>query len=119
MLNRRGFLSSSLALGTGLALPHGLWAQLASLPKQLPDHSLYDSNEDAYWRELRKQFLIPADEVYLNNATVGSSPTPVLCAIFDGYETCEKLNETHPGDYPIWGYASWNQYSDPLAAFVA
>ena len=58
MMNRRGFISSSLALGAGLTLPQSLWAQLGSLPSKLPDRSLYDSNEDAYWRELRKQFLI-------------------------------------------------------------
>lgn len=118
MLNRRGFLSSSIALGAGLTFPRSLWAQLASAPAKLPERSLYDSNEDAYWREMRKQFLIPADEVYLNNGTVGSSPAPVLRAIFDGYEACEKLNEADPEDYPIWGYAHWNQFRDPLAAFV-
>jgi isopenicillin-N epimerase len=118
MLDRRNFLSSSLALGASLALPRSLWADLASLPSKLPDRSLYDSNEDAYWSELRKQFLIPADEVYLNNGTVGSSPAPVLRAIFDGYEACEKLNEADPEDYPIWGYASWNQFRDPLASFL-
>jgi len=124
MLNRRRFLSSSfassLAVGSGLAWrgSRSLWAQLASLPSKLPDRSLYDQNEDAYWRELRRQFLIPADEVYLNNGTVGSSPAPVLRAVFEGYEKCEKLNETDPEDYPIWGYAAWNEFRDPLAAFV-
>jgi selenocysteine lyase/cysteine desulfurase len=91
---------------------------LQALPQKLPEKSLYDSNEGAYWSEMRKQFLIPADEVYLNNGTVGSSPAPVLRAIFEGYEACEKLNEADPEDYPIWGYASWNQFRDPLAAFV-
>ncbi len=118
MLNRRGFLSSSLAVSAGLAFRGSLWAQLEALPSKLPERSLYNSNEDAYWREMRKQFLIPADEVYLNNGTVGSSPAPVLRAVFDGYEACEKLNEADPEDYPIWGYASWNQFRDPLAAFV-
>jgi isopenicillin-N epimerase len=42
----------------------------------------------------------------------------VLRAVFEGYEACEKLNEADPEDYPIWGYASWNQFRDPLAAFV-
>lgn len=122
MWNRRSFLTSSLASSfalTSIAPWRGnLWAQLESLPTRLPDRSLYDSNEDAYWRELRKQFLIPADEVYLNNGTVGSSPAPVLRAVFEGYETCEKVNEADPEDYPIWGYASWNEFRDPLAAFV-
>ncbi len=122
MLNRRSFLSSSLtsslAIGAGLSWHGNLWAQLQSLPSKLPDRSLFDQNEDAYWRELRQQFLIPADEVYLNNGTVGSSPAPVLRAVFEGYEKCEKLDETDPEDYPIWGYAAWNEFRDPLAAFV-
>lgn len=122
MLSRRNFLSSSvassLAVGAGVAWRGNLWAQLESLPSRLPERSLYDSNEDAYWRDLRKQFLIPGDELYLNNGTVGSSPAPVLRAVFEGYEASEKLNETDPEDYPIWGYASWNQFRDPLAAFV-
>src|SRR6202795_5315067 len=110
MLNRRSFLSSSLtltsslAVGTGLAWRGNLWAQLESLPSKLPERSLLDQkgdqNEDAYWRELRKQFLIPSDEIYLNNGTVGSSPAPVLRAVFEGYEASEKLNETDPEDYP-------------------
>jgi len=120
MLNRRGFLTSSLAssLAAGLVMPGNLWAQLQSAPSGLPDRSLWNSNEDAYWREMRQQFLIPPDEVYLNNGTVGSSPAPVLRAIFESYEASEKLNEADPEDYPIWGYASWNKFRDPLAAFV-
>jgi len=122
MLNRRNFLTSSalssLALSSTLAWRGKLWAQLESLPSRLPDRSLYDSDEDAYWRELRKQFLIPPDEIYLNNGTVGSSPAPVLRAIFEGYESTEKMNQADPEDYPIWGYAAWNEFRDPLAAFV-
>jgi selenocysteine lyase/cysteine desulfurase len=28
------------------------------------------------------------------------------------------MNQDDPEDYPIWGYASWNEFRDPLAAFV-
>jgi len=121
MVNRRGFLSSfagAAAVGTALNFGGELFAQLAQAPVQLPDRGLYDSNEEAYWTELRKQFLIPADEVYLNNGTVGSSPAPVLRAIFDGYNETEKMAQSDPEDYPIWGYAAWNEFRDPLAAFV-
>jgi len=123
MLSRRSFLSSSFASASSVAMASTawrgqLWAQLESLPKNLPARSLFEQDEEAYWRELRKQFLIPSDEIYLNNGTVGSSPGPVLRAVFEGYEACEKLNETDPEDYPIWGYAAWNQFRDPLAAFV-
>jgi selenocysteine lyase/cysteine desulfurase len=67
---------------------------------------------------MRRQFLIPEDEVYLNNGTVGSSPVPVLRAIFDGYTTSEKMDQEDPEDYPLWGYAAWNEFRDPLAKFV-
>ena len=121
MVDRRGFLSSfagASAMGATLNFGGGLMAQLAQAPAQLPDRGLYDSNEEAYWTELRKQFLIPADEVYLNNGTVGSSPAPVLRAIFDGYNETEKMAQSDPEDYPIWGYAAWNEFRDPLAAFL-
>jgi isopenicillin-N epimerase len=118
VLDRRRFLSAGVGLTGALALRHRLFAQLEQAAPSLPDSSLYASNEDAYWSELRKQFLIPADEIYLNNGTVGSTPAPVLRAIFDGYNTTEKLDEQDPEDYPIWGYAAWNEFRDPLAAFV-
>jgi len=121
MVDRRGFLFSfagAAAVGAAMNFGGELFAQLAQAPGQLPDRGLYDSNEEAYWTELRKQFLIPADEVYLNNGTVGSSPAPVLRAIFDGYTETEKMAQSDPEDYPIWGYAAWNEFRDPLAAFV-
>src|ERR1700739_1320358 len=121
MVDRRGFLSSfagAAAVGTALNFGGELFAQLAQTPSQLPDRGLYDSNEEADWTEIRKQYVIPADEIYLNNGTVGSSPAPVLRAIFEGYESTEKMNQADPEDYPIWGYAAWNEFRDPLAAFV-
>jgi isopenicillin-N epimerase len=127
MIDRRGFISSFIG-GAGLAGGAGVMGALTptrklrdfleQAPEQLADRSLYDSNEEAYWTELRKQFLIPTDEVYLNNGTVGSSPAPVLRAIFEGYNESEKMAQTDPEDYPIWGYASWNEFRDPLVAFV-
>jgi isopenicillin-N epimerase len=118
MLNRRRFFSTSGAVLAGAwALRESLFAQAQQAPP-LPDASLFDKNEDAYWAEIRKQFLLPPDEIYLNNGTVGSSPAPVLRAIFDSYTASEKLDEQDPEDYPIWGYAAWNQFRDPLAKFV-
>src|SRR5437763_17063323 len=118
MLNRRSFLANASGLAATLAFRDGLFAQLEKAPSSLPDQKLYEKNEEAYWAEMRKQFVIPADEVYLNNGTVGSSPAPVLRAIFDGYNETEKMAQTDPEDYPIWGYAAWNEFRDPLAAFV-
>lgn len=118
MLDRRNFLASTVGVTGALSLTASWLARLEQAPARLPDSSLYDSNEEAYWAELRKQFLIPEDEVYLNNGTVGSSPAPVLRAIFDAYNETEKMAQADPEDYPIWGYAAWNDFRDPLAAFV-
>jgi selenocysteine lyase/cysteine desulfurase len=117
MLDRRSFLTSATGVAASLAFRGSLLAQLENIPS-LPEHPLLEKNEDAYWAEMRKQFLIPADEIYLNNGTVGSSPAPVLRAIFDGYTTTEKMDQDDPEDYPIWGYAAWNEFRDPLAKFV-
>jgi isopenicillin-N epimerase len=57
----------------------------------------------------------------MNNGTIGSSPAPVLRAVFDGYHEIEKLAPEDPEDYPMWGYGSprpFNQFRDPMAAFV-
>jgi len=118
LLDRRQFMAVGTGVTGAIGLRNLLFAQLENAPATLPDVSLYDKNQDTYWAELRKQFLIPADEIYLNNGTVGSSPAPVLRAIFDAYNTTEKLNQQDPEDYPIWGYAAWNEFRDPLAAFV-
>src|SRR6266404_4597335 len=121
MIDRRGFLSSfaGIAGAAGaLGLPPKWNPLLEQEPPKLPDSTLYSSNEEAYWTEMRKQFLIPADEVYLNNGTVGSSPMPVLRAVFDGYNDTEQMAQSDPEDYPIWGYGAWNEFRDPLAEFI-
>lgn len=122
MLDRRRFLLSSAAIAAASGLPFPFAdAQGAAQNEDnppLPPRDLYDRDQEAYWTEMRKQFLIPTDEVYLNNGTVGSSPRPVLRAIFDSYRQTEEMAQQDPEDYPIWGYASWNEYRDPLAAFV-
>lgn len=118
MSDRRAFLRNSAAMAAALTLTPRLLAQMAAAPASLPARTLFDRDPEAYWAELRRQFLIPEDEVYLNNGTVGSSPRPVLEAIFKSYEETEKMAQADPEDYPIWGYGAWNEFRDPLAGFV-
>jgi isopenicillin-N epimerase len=118
MLDRRRFLSQSTALAALLALDvKSLEAQKIPAPP-LPAASLYDQSEEKYWEAVRKQFLIPDCDVYLNNGTVGSSPRPVVQAVIDGFMETEKMEMPGSEDYPIWGYGPWNEFRDPLAEFV-
>jgi hypothetical protein len=121
MLDRRRFLTSGVALGGFTVFNKQLFAKIASAPRHLPTAALYDSDEDSYWAEIRKQFLIPEDEVFLNNGTVGSSPAPVLRAVFDAYNEIERMAPEDPEDYPLWGYGPrpFNQFRDPVAALLA
>ena len=122
MVNRRGFLRSAAAT-SGAA---GIWwvhssaqAQLGVEPPPMPDRNLYTRNEEEYWRQIRRQFLLPQDTVYLNVGTVGCCPAPVLKAVFESYLDIEKMKDvSDPESYPIWGYAAWNEYRDPLAQFI-
>ncbi len=119
MLNRRDFFRASVATAAGtLALSGSALAELAEQAPSLPDRSLYDHSEDAYWAAIRKQFLIPENEIYLNNGTCGSSPLPVLKAVFDAYNRFETMDDPNPEDYPLFGYGPFDQYRQPLADFV-
>ena len=44
------------------------------------------------WAEIRKQFLIPADRIYLNVGTLGAQPRPVVDAVIEATrQTAESL----------------------------
>jgi selenocysteine lyase/cysteine desulfurase len=117
MPDRREFLAQAGAAAAVLGTPVSRHA-LDALAPAMPPRDLYLRDEEAYWSEIRRQFLIPADEVYLNNGTVGSCPWPVLRAVFDGYTETEQMAQADPEDYPIWGYGPWNEFRDPLARFI-
>jgi hypothetical protein len=89
VLDGRHFLTATTGLAATLAFRSPLLAQLEKAAVNLPDHSPLDKSEDAYGAELRQQLLIPADEIYLNNGIVGSSPAPVRVDLENG------LGETH------------------------
>jgi isopenicillin-N epimerase len=115
MLDRRSFLTAAAGVAGSLTLP-ALLPELAALaPQGLPPSTLAD---DQYWAEIRKLFLIPADEIYLNNGTCGSSPTPVLKAVVDSYHKLEQMDDPDPEQYPLFGYGPFDEYRIPLAKFV-
>src|SRR5437899_6543668 len=107
MLDRRNFLASLANIAALASAPGGGLARAFSPPAScldsgslppLPSKALYDRDEDAFWAGLRAQYVIPKDEVYLNNGTVGSSPYPVLKAVFDAFLESEQMTQTDPED---------------------
>jgi isopenicillin-N epimerase len=118
MLDRRHFLSSLAGIGALAAFRSDAFAEGCAPAPPLPSAALYNKNEDAYWAALREQFVIPRDEVYLNNGTVGSSPLPVLKAVFDAFLDTEKMAQADPEEYPIWGYDPYVKHREALAQFV-
>jgi len=118
MLDRRHFLSSLAGLGALATFKTNAFAEGCADPRPLPSPALYNQNEDAYWAAMRDQFVIPREEVYLNNGTVGSSPLPVLKAVFDAFLDTEKMAQADPEEYPIWGYDPYVKHRDAVAQFV-
>jgi len=116
-MRRRTFLGHVAEVAGALAL-EGYFprAALTKMPT-FPDDASYEQDARSYWREIRRQFPIPRDVIYLNNGTAGSSPLPVLKAMFDAYNEWEQM--AGPLDrYPVWGYGPWNEFRDTLAAFI-
>jgi selenocysteine lyase/cysteine desulfurase len=118
MLDRRHFLSSLAGIGALAAFKTDAFAETCAAAPPLPSQTLYNQNEDAYWAAMRDQFVIPREEVYLNNGTVGSSPMPVLKAVFDAFLDTEKMAQADPEEYPIWGYDPYVKHREALAQFV-
>lgn len=84
MINRRSFVGSFA--GAALLARTARRGATDSVPSTVrppgwPPAVFQD--DETYWRELRRQFLIPADEAFFNTGTLGSTPRVVLQAIAD------------------------------------
>lgn len=115
MIDRRNFLLATAASAGAVALSSKAFAELIERAPAMPEKALPD---EAYFASLRKQFLIPSDEVYLNNATNGVTPIPVLKAIMEAFHRYESMDDPNPEDYPLFGYGPFDQFREPLAKFV-
>jgi isopenicillin-N epimerase len=95
MTNRRSFLGLlSAPLAASLVLPRFDGSHTA--PALMPA-DLGPSDDEAFWRQLRKQFTIPADEAFFNTATLGSSPKVVQEAVIASMQHVDR-------DIARWDY---------------
>jgi isopenicillin-N epimerase len=84
----------------------------------LPTRSLYDTDPERYWAELRRQWLLAADRINLNCGSVGCAPLPVLRAMIDHILYGESFRESF---LPWFGYDEnprLRELRDALAAFL-
>jgi isopenicillin-N epimerase len=100
-MNRRSFL---VALGAGtLAWPRSLEA----MARELESGGQVD--DEAFWARVQSRFLIPSDRIYLNNGTLGPSPSVVVEAV---EEHTRRVAATYPPG------VSWDDLKAAVSALI-
>jgi selenocysteine lyase/cysteine desulfurase len=103
----------------GGAVPEGLIEQfLCSPAPAMPADALFARDSEAYWGQLRKQWIFRPGFLYLNNGTMGSSPLPILRAYIESILHEEQMENEDTELYPLWGYGYWENYRAPVAKFI-
>lgn len=100
-MDRRSFLT--FLGGTPLAWPRALDALAGELSVG------GQADDEAFWEQVRRQFLIPPDRVYLNNGTLGPSPRVVVDAVT---EHTRRVASTFPPG------VHWDDLKASLAAYL-
>ena len=78
MATRRDFLSTTLAGALVSSPPQPPRPTRAVFPDPAPRQ-----DDEQYWRTLRREFSMPADEAFFNTCTLGSSPRVVQDAVVE------------------------------------
>ncbi len=99
-MHRRSFL---LALGGTLSWPRSLEA----MARELESGGQVD--DEPFWAQVRSQFLIPPDRIYLNNGTLGPSPSVVVEAV---QEHTRRVAATYPPG------VSWEDLKEAVSALI-
>jgi selenocysteine lyase/cysteine desulfurase len=125
-ITRRNFFhflaGSALAGATAKVFAHPLPTvakveNLRNVPP-LPD----PSDDESFWLELRKEFLIPENEVFCNTATLGAMPKRVLDIVMNSMKEIEETlaHWDYRAENPDWfaGYRPFEDVRAPLAHII-
>jgi len=120
MASRRQFLGSTLA-ATLLARPGRAEPRAAALPRgQWPPDALQD--DETYWRTLRREFTLPAEEAFFNTGTIGSSPRIVQDTVIDHMRMVDATvaHWDYKPEHPDWfsGYRPETELRAKIGALV-
>ena len=101
MISRRNLIKS-LGL-SAFAFPTLASNGFNQTTSPIDSKSLFPSPEDpAYWKKIRKQFILAPDKVFFNTGTVGAMPKPVVDAMV-------KHIHTMATDVADWAYKDDNK----------
>jgi selenocysteine lyase/cysteine desulfurase len=100
-MERRSFLA--LLGSTALAWPRSLEAFSRDLEQG------GGPTDETFWERVREEFLIPRDRIYLNNGTLGPSPSVVVDAVA---EHTRRVASTFPPG------VDWEDLKGALGAFL-
>jgi isopenicillin-N epimerase len=121
-MTRRHFVRT--AAGTiilGTTAGNELWRQSTaggreSAPTPIP------SDDEQFWLDLRKEFLIPADETFCNTATLGAMPRRVLDVVTSSMTEIEETlaHWDYRAEHPDWfaGYRPFEDVREPIARLI-
>ena len=73
-MNRRNFIQKAVVTAAGVSGIAPLLGEVRAPQSIVP----MPQADEQFWKELRKQFPMPEDEVYFNTATLGAPPRVVL-----------------------------------------
>jgi selenocysteine lyase/cysteine desulfurase len=88
-VSRRAFARLFAASGAAALAGRGLEAALAAAPALPPAHAPRD---EAFWKAVRAQFLVPEGVAHLNAANLCPAPAPVLAAVVNATDLDHDLS---------------------------